>query len=109
MRVVVFAFTVLLMMASSAAAQSVEPDLVKLREILNLSASTLIVPSTSSLPANSPMRVFITVGPNQKVQRGITKPLMDNFHILRNDRFSSWHVSGPLSLSLSYAFTSAEC
>jgi hypothetical protein len=65
------------MVATTVAAQSDDDELSKLRELLNVPSSTSITPSTSSLPPNSPIRVFIAVGPNEKIQKEFTKGIND--------------------------------
>src|SRR3954463_9854942 len=66
---------VLLTVATTSAAQSIDDELSTLRELLNVSSSTSITPSTSSLPPNSPIRVFIAVGPNEKIQKEFTNEI----------------------------------
>jgi hypothetical protein len=48
-----------------------------LRELLQLSDSTEIVPSTSPLPTTSPIRVFVVVGTNPKTQKTFAKQFAD--------------------------------
>lgn len=59
---------VLLALAANATAQSIDSELTKLRELLGVQSSTEIVPSTGSLPTNSPIRVFLAVGADHKIQ-----------------------------------------
>jgi hypothetical protein len=73
MRLVVNSFILVLAFAATVTAQSIDDELARLRELLNVPSSMSIVPSTASLPAKSPIRVFVSVGPNQKIQNVFTK------------------------------------
>ena len=67
----------LLALAATATAQSMDAELTKLRQLLDVQSSTEIVPSTASLPANSPIRVFLAVGPDPKIQNTFTNRIAE--------------------------------
>ncbi len=73
MRVLAFAFALLLVTYNCTSAQSVDAEIARLREILNVPPSTPIVPSKSPLPEVSPIKVFIAVGQDQKIHNAFTK------------------------------------
>ena len=79
MRHLLKAFVVSLALAFTTTAQTVDAELTKLRELLDVPASTEIVPSTSPLPSQSPIRVFVAVGPNPKIQKAFSQ------------RFANWN------------------
>ena len=53
-----------------ASGQSIDSELTKLRDLLNVPPSIAISPSTSSLPGNHPLRVYLAIGKDPKVRKG---------------------------------------
>jgi hypothetical protein len=62
-----------LMTCSSASGQSINAELMELRELLEIPASTSIIPSTSALPDISPLKVYIATGQDMKVHNSFVK------------------------------------
>jgi hypothetical protein len=74
------AFLLVLIVAAAATAQSVDAEMAMLRELLKVSDSTQIVPSTSPLPPTSPMHVFVVAGTDPKTRKAFAKAFAEWNH-----------------------------